>query len=152
MTALEPFNEAATLGLSRPANVPGRAGPASLRVGELGNTGRWGRDQTSMPESVADVVVRLPKAVLADARLAAARAALDDDHVHMVLLTHEGRLVGTILRGDLPDIATAGAVDERTEAAAPTPSWPAGRFHRTFRPGCAPDHDPPGSATARRGR
>ena len=72
-----------------------------------------------MPESVADVVVRLPKTLPADARLAAARAALDDDHVHMVLLTHRGRLVGTILRSDLPDIATAGAVDERTEAAAP---------------------------------
>ena len=51
-----------------------------------------------MPESVADVVVRLPKTLPAEARLAAARIALDDDHVHMVLLTSGGRLVGTIVR------------------------------------------------------
>lgn len=52
--------------------------------------------------TVADVVVRLPKTLPASARLSDARRALEDPHVHMVLLTEAGRLVGTLVREDLP--------------------------------------------------
>ena len=54
--------------------------------------------------TVADVVVRMPKTLPADVRLATVRTALDDDHVHMLLLTDGGTLVGTIVRSDLPEI------------------------------------------------
>ena len=54
---------------------------------------------------VVDVVVRLPKLMPIDARVWDARAALRDDHVHMLLLTDQGRLRGTLTRGDIPDHA-----------------------------------------------
>ncbi len=54
---------------------------------------------------VADVVVRLPKTMSVDTPVRDARAALRDDHVHMLLLTDRGRLRGTLTRGDLPDHA-----------------------------------------------
>lgn len=64
-------------------------------------------------ERVADVVLRLPKTLSADTCLADARAALCDDHVHMLLLTDRGRLVGTLLRSDLPGTTeTAGDREE----------------------------------------
>jgi CBS domain-containing protein len=53
-------------------------------------------------QEVADVVVRLPKTLGPRATLAEARAAFEDDHVHMLLLTEGGRLLGTLLRTDLP--------------------------------------------------
>lgn len=53
-------------------------------------------------KDVFDVVVRLPKTLGSDASVAQARAALQDDHVHMLLITDdEGRLLGTITRDDL---------------------------------------------------
>lgn len=52
--------------------------------------------------TVLDVVVRWPKTMPPDATVAQARAALADDHVHMLLITAEGRLVGTLVRADLP--------------------------------------------------
>jgi CBS domain-containing protein len=51
--------------------------------------------------TVADVVVRLPKTLAPDASVADARAVLEDDHVHMLLLTVDGILVGTLVRDDL---------------------------------------------------
>lgn len=61
--------------------------------------------------TVLDVVVRWPKTMPPDATVAQARAALADDHVHMLLITAEGRLVGTLVRSDLspelPDDAPA---------------------------------------------
>ena len=56
----------------------------------------------SAEETVLDVVVRWPKTMPPDATVAQARAALADDHVHMLLITTEGRLVGTLVRDDLP--------------------------------------------------
>jgi len=63
--------------------------------------------------SVAEVVVRLPKTLAPTATVAQARAALADDHVHMLLITDRGRLLGTLLRADLPDTlgADAAALD-----------------------------------------
>ena len=53
-------------------------------------------------KDVFDVVVRLPKTLGSNASVAQARAALQDDHVHMLLITDdEGRLLGTITRDDL---------------------------------------------------
>ena len=54
-------------------------------------------------KTVADVVVRLPKTLPIDASITQARGAFADDHVHMLLLTENGQLKGTLLRTDLPD-------------------------------------------------
>ena len=51
--------------------------------------------------TVADVVVRHPKTLDAGSTVAAARAQLADEHVHMVLLTRDGVLLGTLVRADL---------------------------------------------------
>ena len=57
---------------------------------------------------VLDVVVRLPKTMGPRATVAEARAAFADDHVHMLLLTDKGRLLGTLVPSDLP---ASGAFD-----------------------------------------
>lgn len=62
---------------------------------------------------VVDVMLRHPKTLQADATIDQARAALRNDHVHMVLLTDGPQLVGTLVRSDL----TA------TNAAGPASSW-----------------------------
>lgn len=54
--------------------------------------------------TVRDVMVRNPKTLSADASIDAARAALADDHVHMLLLTQGDTLRGTLLRTDLTDV------------------------------------------------
>ncbi|GAB6985032.1 CBS domain-containing protein [Nocardioides pyridinolyticus] len=62
---------------------------------------------------VHDVVVRLPKTLSRATSVAEARAAFDDDHVHMLLLVDDdARLLGTLVRDDLPD-----AEDETPPAA-----------------------------------
>jgi len=66
-------------------------------------------------QDVADVVVRLPKTWGPRATVAEARAAFEHDHVHMLLLTERGRLLGTLLRADLP---APGADDGRALAVA----------------------------------
>jgi CBS-domain-containing membrane protein len=53
--------------------------------------------------TVADAVVRLPKTLPTDISVAQARTAFSDDHVHMLLITANGRLKGTLLRTDLAD-------------------------------------------------
>jgi CBS-domain-containing membrane protein len=56
-----------------------------------------------MPVPLAsDVALRHPKTMGTDASVADARAALTDLHVHMVLITRETRLLGTLIRDDLP--------------------------------------------------
>jgi|GraSoiStandDraft_4_1057263.scaffolds.fasta_scaffold786611_2 CBS domain-containing protein len=49
-----------------------------------------------------DVMVRAPKVHAPSLTVAELRVALADDHVHMLLLVDEGRLVGTAERGDVP--------------------------------------------------
>jgi CBS domain-containing protein len=75
-----------------------------------------------------DLVVRLPKTMGPGATVAEARAAFADDHVHMLLLTDAGRLLGTLLPGDLGDSAADDSpasdhatLDDRTVS----PSLPA---------------------------
>lgn len=52
--------------------------------------------------TVAEVVVRLPKTLGPTATVEQARSAFEHDHVHMLLLTDDGRLLGTLVRADLP--------------------------------------------------
>jgi CBS domain-containing protein len=52
--------------------------------------------------TVRDVMLRHPKTLPVDASIRQAQAALDNDHVHLVLLTEGRRLAGTLTRTDLP--------------------------------------------------
>lgn len=64
--------------------------------------------------TILDVVVRWPKTMPPEATVAQARAALADDHVHMLLITADGRLVGTVVRSDLPpEVPDDGPAIER---------------------------------------
>lgn len=56
--------------------------------------------------TVAEVMVRYPKVLPVDAEVGQVRAVLEDDHVHMVLLTRGSFLCGTVVRGDVPDTAS----------------------------------------------
>lgn len=49
----------------------------------------------------ADIMIRQPKVLAADALVGDVRVQLRDDHVHMALLTEGGRLVGTLVAADL---------------------------------------------------
>ncbi|HEY0952080.1 CBS domain-containing protein [Nocardioides sp.] len=70
--------------------------------------------------TVADVMLRQPKTLPVTASVAEARAALYDDHVHVVLLVDDGILAGAVDRTDLtgaPDSAPAlehAVLDGRT--------------------------------------
>lgn len=64
---------------------------------ELPGTGR---------PTVAQAMVASPKVLPSDASVGRVRALLEDDHVHMVLLTRGPFLRGTVVRGDIPDTAT----------------------------------------------
>ena len=56
-------------------------------------------------KDVHDVVVRLPKTLSPDTSVDQARAALHDDHVHMLLITNDqGLLLGTLVRDDLAEL------------------------------------------------
>lgn len=56
---------------------------------------------------VQEVMIAAPRTLSAEASVGDVRAAFADDHVHMVLLTRGRTLVGTLVRTDLPQIATA---------------------------------------------
>ena len=60
--------------------------------------------------TVGDVMVTRPRTLPADASVAAVRAALADDHVHLVLLVADGILVSTVDRDDLARTAVADDV------------------------------------------
>ncbi|MGE0170330.1 CBS domain-containing protein [Nocardioides sp.] len=53
------------------------------------------------PLTVADVLLRIPKTHGLGLTVLQAREALADDHVHMLLLTEDGVLHGTLVRSDL---------------------------------------------------
>ncbi len=57
---------------------------------------------TGTGTTAREVMLRHPQTLPADAPITRARAALDDDHVHLVLLTEGSRLAGTLARTDLP--------------------------------------------------
>lgn len=54
--------------------------------------------------TVADHLVRLPKTLPLTTTVAEARAEFSDDHLHMLLLTSNGFLLGTLVPADLLDV------------------------------------------------
>ena len=58
---------------------------------------------------VRDVMLRYPKTLPARASVDEVRAALTNDHVHMVLMTEGDALVGTVVCADLPRTAEGGS-------------------------------------------
>ena len=56
--------------------------------------------------TVKDVMVTAPATMRPTATVADARAFFEDDHVHMALIASSGRLLGTLVRADLDDLAT----------------------------------------------
>lgn len=59
-------------------------------------------------ESVADAMITRPHLHPAGTTVDEACAALTDSHVHLLLLVEDGRLLGTVERGDLDDVADGG--------------------------------------------
>lgn len=53
-------------------------------------------------------MLRHPKTLTVDVSIDDVRAALDDDHQHMVLLTDGRALIGTLTRADLPEPESVG--------------------------------------------
>jgi CBS domain-containing protein len=79
------------------------------RLPDAGEHGVDLHESTTKTETtVRDVMLRHPKTLPADASIRQARAALDNDHVHLVLLTEGRRLAGTLTRTDLPPPGTVG--------------------------------------------
>ena len=82
---------------------------------------------------VRDVMLRRPKTMPAGASVEEARAALANDHVHLVLLTDGSTLVGTLARTDLPPEAPGSGPalpwstlrDRTVPATAPADAVPA---------------------------
>lgn len=82
---------------------------------------------------VRDVMLRRPKTMPAETSVEEARAALANDHVHLVLLTDGSRLVGTLARTDLPPGAPGSGPalpwstlrDRTVPATAPADAVPA---------------------------
>lgn len=77
--------------------------------------------------TAGDVMLRHPKTLAADASIADVRAALGDDHQHMVLLTDGIALVGTVTREDLPESESVGSAVRwsRLEGRTVRPDEPA---------------------------
>lgn len=61
------------------------------------------------PLTVADAMVRRPKTFPLDATVGEALAAFENSHVHMLLLTHDHTLNGTIVRRDLTPAPSGNA-------------------------------------------
>lgn len=72
--------------------------------------------QTQVAAVVAEVMIRCPKLCGTHTTVRQARACLEDDHVHALLVTRGGVLVAVVEREDL-----AGAAPEQ-------PIWPLGRL------------------------
>jgi CBS domain-containing protein len=76
---------------------------------EDGRTGGPGPALPPVAGTVADVMVRRPKTLPADATVRDAQYALTDGHVHMALLVDRDELRGTVLRDDLTEPAPPDA-------------------------------------------
>jgi CBS-domain-containing membrane protein len=87
---------------------------------------------STVDTTVRAVMLRHPKTLPAQASLAQARAALSNDHVHLVLLTEGKRLVGALTRTDLPPTGTIGSALAWSTLAGRTvsPDTPATAVHR----------------------
>lgn len=78
-----------------PAARDSRDLPAPSTVAGLG------APRSVEPRTVADAMIAVPKTLGVEISLADARHALSDTHVHMLLLTRDGILHGTLVREDL---------------------------------------------------
>ncbi len=58
--------------------------------------------------AVGAVMIRDPKTMTTDVTVGEVKAVFRNDHVHMVLLTEAGVLVGTLVREDVHDAPHAG--------------------------------------------
>ncbi len=72
--------------------------------------------------TVREAMLESPKTMPCDASVEQVRAALSNDHVHMVLLTEGRRLVGTVTTADLPPSGTQGAALDWSTLAGRTVS------------------------------
>lgn len=63
---------------------------------------RRDHDTPETEPPVREVMLRHPKTLRSDASIAQAAEALNNDHVHLVLLIEGSRLIGTLTRADLP--------------------------------------------------
>lgn len=82
--------------------------------------------------TVSDKMVRRPRVLPADATVADVRALRANDHVHMVLLVRDDRLVGTVTRADIENEAGPRhqAVTVATLEGRTVPPWVClGRVH-----------------------
>lgn len=69
---------------------------------------------------VGEVMLRHPKTLPEDATIADAATSLDNDHVHLVLLTRGTQLVGTLTRADLPEeVPSSSSAREAAGSALP---------------------------------
>jgi hypothetical protein len=73
----------------RVANGPMPMEVALVRLSNLGGT-------------AADVMVTTPKTMPSSSTIDQVRHAFEDDHLHMLLLTSNDKLVGTLIRSDIP--------------------------------------------------
>lgn len=87
---------------------------------------------SSTARVAAELAIRHPKTLAADVTIGVVRAQLADDHVHIALLTDGGRLVGTLLRTDLPaflEDAAPALPHARLDGRVVTPERSAARVH-----------------------
>ncbi|WP_109505299.1 CBS domain-containing protein [Nocardioides speluncae] len=63
----------------------------------------------TLPATAAEAMVTVPKTLPVGTTVGQVRAAFEDDHVHMLLLTSEGALLGTLVRADLDSAVPAAA-------------------------------------------
>lgn len=83
--------------------------------------------------TVAELAVTEPKTLPATATVAAARDALLDDHVHLVLLVADGELRGTVDRADLTGDPARGALEvARLEGRTVDAAEPVLAVHRAM--------------------
>jgi CBS domain-containing protein len=97
-------SQASTVARDVPGHSSRLAGVGEYPVPSHGATG----ETEPAIHTVSEVMLRHPKTLPAGASIAQARAAFKDDHVHMILLTERGTLVGTLVRADLPAATTDG--------------------------------------------
>ena len=122
---------------SSAATGPAAGGTASpserRRSGREGRPVAGGAGVRRTGALVRDVMLRRPKTMPAEASVEEARAALANDHVHLVLLTDGSTLVGTLARTDLPPGAPGSGPalpwstlrDRTVPATAPADAVPA---------------------------
>jgi len=82
---------------------------------------------SDVSRTVADVMVTDPKTMAPEVTVGDVRAVFRNDHVHMVLLTEAGILIGTVVRDDLhdapddvPALSLARLAGRTVLASAPT--------------------------------